>query len=260
MKKHIDRRVAPSLHSKRARSTDPNGPLPSLVEQLHDPLYALFLLKNGSAAPTKQAEFLDRMVGFLKDFERAAGKRGTPAEDVASVIYAVCAATDEVVQRARFVSDDGLEAFSLILTVCRGEGAGHKFFERLEHLRAKGKAHLSVLEVYHMCLLLGFEGKYRLGGSDTLHNLIVRVGEEILRMKGKSAGFAPHAERPDNVVNRVGPDRTLWVACAVFVLFGLVAYAGLRISLEREARTMLAKYNKVIEPLQAPANVTITLP
>ena len=46
--------------------------------------------------------------------------------------------------------------------------AGENFFNRLESLRARGSAHLQALEVFHMCLLLGFQGRYIIEGSEKL--------------------------------------------------------------------------------------------
>ena len=58
-------------------------------------------------------------------------------------------------------------------------------FEILEQLRSKGKARLASLEVFHYCLLLGFQGKYRIESIESLNHLVARVGDEIDYLKGK---------------------------------------------------------------------------
>jgi type VI secretion system protein ImpK len=127
-------------------------------------------------------------------------------------------------------------------------------------LRAKGSAHLQALEVYHLCLLLGFQGRFALDGRDKLNYLTARLGDEIARMRGKARAFAPHAERPDQIVHKLGSDTSLWVLCGVFALAGLGAYLGYRSALGHETDRALARYNDLIKLPPRSAYVTITLP
>jgi type VI secretion system protein ImpK len=111
-----------------------------------------------------------------------------------------------------------------------------------------------------MCLLLGFQGRYALDGHDKLNYLTARLGDEIARMRGKSRGFAPHAERPDQIVNRLQSDLSLWAFSAVVALAGLGAYLGLRTTLAHDTELAMADYNDVVKLPPRAANVTITLP
>ncbi|WP_287814879.1 DotU family type IV/VI secretion system protein [Pseudomonas sp.] len=111
-----------------------------------------------------------------------------------------------------------------------------------------------------MCLLLGFQGRFALDGKDKLNYLTARLGDEIARMRGKSRGFAPHAERPDQIVHKLGSDVSLWVLSAVFALAGLGAYAGFRTALVHETDTALASYNDLVKLSPRSASVTVTLP
>ena len=61
---------------------------------------------------------------------------------------------------------DARELQSLQLHLFGDHLASENFFHRLEELRVQGASQLPSLEVYHYCLLLGFEGKYRLEGPE----------------------------------------------------------------------------------------------
>lgn len=111
-----------------------------------------------------------------------------------------------------------------------------------------------------MCLLLGFRGRFALDAPDKLNYLTARLGDEIARMRGKARGFAPHAERPDQVVNRLRSDLSLWVLGSVFALAGLSAYIGFRATLSHNTGVAMAKFNDVVKMPPRAANVTITLP
>ena len=251
MSHHVERRVAPSSLQAAAA--------PSLVDIMVDGFYALFLLKSG-CGPQDKTAFAEHMTAFLGEVDRNAKAHGIPAEDVTAAKYAFCAAVDEIILRSDYDIRDAWETRPLQLRLFGDQLAGEHFFQRLEDLRAKGSVHLQALEVYHMCLLLGFEGRFALDGRDKLNYLGARLGDEIARMRGKSRSFAPHAERPDQIAHKLGGDISLWVLSGVFVLAGLGAWLGLRTALARETTTALASYNDLVKLPPRSANVTITLP
>ena len=251
--------TAPSLiGAAPAPATDSNAPQ-TLLDLMYDGFYALFMLKNGNA-PKNDGEFAARMTQFLDEFGRVAKKRGASSEDIDASKYAFCAAVDEIILRSRFTIADRWATNPLQLTLFGDQLAGENFFNRLEALRARGSAHLEALEVFHMCLLLGFQGRYALDGRDKLDYLVARLGDEIARMRGRTRGFAPHAERPDQVVNRLQSDLSLWVLGAVFMVAGLGAYLGFRTALSNDAGTRMAQYNDLVKLPPKAAHVTITLP
>lgn len=256
MSQHAERRAAPSLLNKRAAGGDGAH---SLVDLMYEGFYALFLLKNG-CGPQDKAAFTDHMMQFIGDVDHKARKLGIPADDIEAAKYAFCAAVDEIILRSQYEIREAWETRPLQLRLFGDQLAGEHFFQRLEQLRARGSERLQSLEVFHLCLLLGFQGRYALDSSDKLSYLGARLGDEIARMRGKNRGFAPHAERPDQIANKLRSDLSLWVLSAVFALAGLAAYLGFRATLARETDTTLAVYNDLVKLPPRAANVTITLP
>ena len=251
---HTERRAAPSASRNGA-----GGAPQSLVDIMYEGFYALFLLKGG-CGPQDKTGFADHMTAFLGDVDRNAKALGVPAEDVTAAKYAFCAAVDEIILGSDYEIREAWETRPLQLRLFGDQLAGEHFFQRLEDLRAKGSAHLQALEVFHMCLLLGFQGRFALDGKDKLNYLSARLGDEIARMRGKSRGFAPHAERPDQIVHKLGSDLSLWVLSVVFALVGLGAYLGFRTALAHDTDAALASYNDLVKLPPRSANVTITLP
>jgi type VI secretion system protein ImpK len=241
-----------------APSTETSSPT-TLMDLMYDGFYALFMLKNGNA-PGNDGEFAARMTQFLDEFGRAAKKRGAASEDVDASKYAFCAAVDEIILRSRFTIAERWATHPLQMSLFGDQLAGENFFNRLEALRTRGSAHVQALEVFHMCLLLGFQGRFALEGTEKLGYFTSRLGEEIARMKGKRGGFAPHAERPDQVAHRLRNDLPLWVLGTVFALICALGYIGLRTTLARNTGTRMAAYNDVIKMAPRQANLTITLP
>jgi type VI secretion system protein ImpK len=256
MSHHVERRTAPPQSGARgAAGTAPQ----TLVDLMYEGFYALFLLKNG-CGPQDKAAFADHMTQFLGDVDRNARTLGVAAEDVTAAKYAFCAAVDEIILRSDYEVREAWETRPLQLRIFGDQLAGEHFFHRLEDLRAKGSAHLQALEVFHMCLLLGFQGRYALDGHDKLNYLTARLGDEIARMRGKSRGFAPHAQRPDQVTNKLRSDLSLWAFGAVVALSGLGGFLGFRTALAHDTQVAMADYNDVVKLPPRAANVTITLP
>jgi type VI secretion system protein ImpK len=256
MSQHVERRAPPPPPgSRNAAGSTPT----SLVDVMYEGFYALFLLKNG-CGPQDKTAFAEHMTRFLGDVDRNAKALGVPADDVTAAKYAFCAAVDEIILRSDYDIREAWETRPLQLRLFGDQLAGEHFFQRLEDLRAKGGVHLQALEVFHVCLLLGFEGRFALDGRDKLNYLTARLGDEIARMRGKSRGFAPRAERPDQIAHKLGSDLSLWALAMVFTVTALGGYLGFRTTLSHETRTALAGYNDLVKLPPRSANVTITLP
>ena len=255
--------TAPSL-----LASAPSGPLApraaavepkSLLDLMYDGFYMLFLLRNRHA-PTDAEQFRLRLKDFLSVVDRGARKLHIPTEDLHLAKYAYCALVDEQVMMHQPALRADWERRPLQLEMFGEQLAGEHFFDHLEEVRQHGASRLQVLEVFHMCLLLGFQGRYLIEGSEKLSYLTSRLGDEIAHLKGKRAEFAPHALPADRVRHKLRTEVPVWVVCSVFALAGLLAFIGLRWSLDRQTQNDLGAYAQVIKMPAQTAHVTITLP
>lgn len=245
--------------AQRGSAIDGPRQVNSLVDLLYDGFFALFLLKSRNP-PKDDAELAVRMQRYLTEFERYAKNLNVTADDIHLSKFAFCAAADEIILRSQFKIRDSWERRPLQLALFGEQLAGETFFTKLEELRAKGAAHVQTLEVFHMCLLLGFQGKYMIEGTEKLRYLTARLGDEIASMKGKRAAFAPHWNRPDKVMHQLKSETPLWVIGSVFALLGLLAFLGLNTWLTRTTMNTLGSYEDLVKLAPRAANITITLP
>jgi type VI secretion system protein ImpK len=256
----VERRAIPTLMGGQRRQIQPGyGHVHTLLDLLQEGFYLLFMLKNGSAPPG-EAPFLDTITAYLAEFDSEARKLRAQGEDIDAAKYAFCAALDEIILSSQFPMRLAWERRPLQLVIFGDQLAGEHFFDRLETLRGGGGARLPALQVFHMCLLIGFRGKYALDAGDKLAYLTERLGDEIAHIQGKSRGFAPQAERPDQIVNKLRSNMPLWAISAVFGVTGLGAYIGLESSLSGSTERTLAGYTYLVKLAPRPAYVTITLP
>ncbi len=248
MSHFIERRAAPSQQR-----------VPSLVDLMHEGFHMLSLLRHGSKPPG-EAEFAAAIRSFLDDFGNQARELRIAADDIENAKYAFCAALDETILASSFALRDAWERRPLQLLLFGDQLAGEHFFDKLEQLRLKGSERLQALQVFHMCLLLGFRGRYALDDADRLSYLTARLGDEIAHLRGKDKGFAPRAARPDNVAHKLQSNAPLWIAGSVFTFAALVSFGAMRYMLASSTGTTLAAYQDVVKQPPQPATLTMTLP
>lgn len=231
----------------------------TLMDLMYDGFYLLFLLR-AKQGPSDADAFRSHIKEFLTGLERGATKLGSSAEEVHLCKYAFCATVDEAILMSQFKVRDAWQRQPLQLQFFGEQLAGEQFFAKLEALRREGASRVQILEVFHMCLLMGFQGKYLIEGSEKLNYLTARLGDEIAHLKGSRAAFAPHWAPPDQVRNRLKNEVPLWVIGSVFALLGVLAFTAMRWQLGRSTERDLAAYQEVVKLAPQAAHVTITLP
>jgi type VI secretion system protein ImpK len=174
--------------------------------------------------------------GLLKKAAAEAAQRGYTAEDTRVGTFAVVALLDETVLTLGNPVFHDWQRAPLAVELYGMGVAGEIFFSSVDRLLARkdstGLADL--LEVYYLCLLLGFGGRYGRGGSADLRDYTNRVGERIRQIRGTSPPLSPSSS-PDpgsTVVRRADPwTRRLAFTVGVCLLLALVLFAGFRLSL-----------------------------
>jgi type VI secretion system protein ImpK len=110
--------------------------------------------------------------------------------------------------------------------------AGEVFFQNLEQLlgRRDSTDLADLLEVHYLCLLLGYGGRYSVGGKVELHAIMTATRDRIRRIRGASADpFLNFEMEPEKTVEGRDP----WlkgflggaIACAVLMILLLVAFS-----------------------------------
>jgi len=109
--------------------------------------------------------------------------------------------------------------------------AGEVFFQRLNELlgRSDSPDLADLLEVFYLCLLLGFCGKYSTGGRGELAQTLSRTADKIHRIRGRFGQLSPGWTLPPETI-RVGVDSWVrklgWIAavCAILMVLLFVVY------------------------------------
>jgi type VI secretion system protein ImpK len=118
--------------------------------------------------------------------------------------------------------------------------AGEIFFENLKHLLGRRETHelADLLEVYQLCLLLGFAGRYSIIGRGELRAVIDAVDDKIRRIRQPRGEIAPYWRLPPQPFTQGSRDpwvkRMMWIATGsvgvallAFFLYLIVLRSGL---------------------------------
>jgi type VI secretion system protein ImpK len=122
--------------------------------------------------------------------------------------------------------------------------AGELFFRNLEQLMGRSdSADLAdLLEVHYLCLLLGYGGRYSIGGKGELQSITTATGERIRRIRGASYDpFLQVFQEPEVVKPTEDPwvKKLLIAAVACFVLV-LALFITFKITLGSSASEVRA--------------------
>ncbi|WP_027469730.1 type IVB secretion system protein IcmH/DotU [Deefgea rivuli] len=212
---------------------------PSLRELMEDGIYLLFLLRDGNS-PSSAPEFNRRVDHFFAQFDKNARNFNKDSAGIGEAKYAFCALMDEIILSSEFSLRDEWERMPLQLRIFGEHLAGEGFFDRLEILRRNPADNIEALEVFHTCLLLGFQGKYLLEGQEKLGYLTARVGQEIVQVRGGKAEFAPNWKLPQRFQAFVRHELPLWLYFALLALVGAGIFITYRVLLAQDLSKILA--------------------
>lgn len=140
------------------------------VRELFAELFAYLLLfeqmtLGGEFQPSYE-DVRGELSRLLEKQEAAALRQGMLKDEYEDACFAVIAWADEtVLKHASWVHHSQWSAFPLQLEHYQTTNAGEELFERLDRLRADQK---DLVEIYYLCLGLGFSGRYFLGLEDDL--------------------------------------------------------------------------------------------
>lgn len=186
-------------------------------------LTATVRVQSGRQQVQDPEHFRTRMKQALREIASTAARKGYSAEDVQEANFAVVAFLDESVLTADPCATEWARK-SLGEDLFGQRSAGEVFFKRLESLRANrdSPSLAEVLEVYYLCLLLGYEGKFAGGSKAELQLLMTNLRDRIERIFGRNPEFSPDGALPDEPVAIAAPADPLNTQVKLFALAAFV--------------------------------------
>jgi type VI secretion system protein ImpK len=181
-------------------------------------------LRANRQAVSDAASFRQQIRDALKLADNEARKRGYTADDVQLAIFAAVAFLDESILNLRNPIFADWPRRPLQEELFGHHVAGEIFFQNLQKILGRDESQETgdLLEVYQLCLLLGFAGRYSLSGRGDLRAIIEAVGEKIRRIRQSSTDISPFWALPQEKVNVNSGDP--WIKRLMYSAIGCIAF------------------------------------
>jgi type VI secretion system protein ImpK len=203
----------------------------NLALNLQEVLTAIVRLRANRQAVSDAESFRHHIREALRLAVTEAQHSGYQMEDIKLAAFATVALLDESILNSRNPLFADWPRKPLQEEMFGVHVAGQKFFDNTEELlsRVDSVDVADILEVYYLCLLLGYRGKYSVGNSGELQAIRDQIGFKIRRIRGTFPGLAREWALPPDPPPAAGADpwirRLAWAAigCAVLavIAFGI---------------------------------------
>ena len=198
------------------------------LADLCSPFFSLILTLATSKNYGDPKELRVKIGGLFARVEKEGLKEGFSPDDLHNAKYALVAVIDETISRSDWLAKGDWWENPLALEYFGENIAGNEFFNKLEETRLKGQKKAPLLEIYYICLALGFEGKYAFNPTE-LTPLIDQLGRELKSLRGTGGELSPHWSPPEETLMAASRQLPVWVITAavsgvVFVVFLILKF------------------------------------
>ncbi len=216
-----------------------------MKDLIRDFLSMALLIRRGSQAQ-EVTQFVRSVEQFFTGLEHDARAAGYSVEQVKDTQYALCAFLDESVLRAgESPLRSHFEVHSLQFQYFGVHLAGEGLFEKLTQLREDVKGNRDVLEVYHLCLALGFEGRYSLEQKEQLAYIANSLGQDLAKGQQVPQALSPDWALPDQVSHLLRYEVPMWLYVTLLAAGCGIVFWVLRWLLERDVALLAEQLTRL---------------
>ena len=223
-----------------------------------EPCFALILRIRSAEQRDDAPSFREAVRDLLDASERAAREAGNTDAQIQEALFAIVAFLDETIQESAWADKEQWRSRPLQLEAFGRYDAGEEFFVRLEALRADPVEQAAVLEVYYLCLALGYRGRYQVKDRAAVQTLVETLQADLSAAPtatGQLPARPDHRPASPRRVVRVAP---LHIAMAAVVLISGIYFAARSSAARTAERTsdalvgVIEERNRMYAPDPAP--------
>ena len=239
------------IQSRRPR--DPNAPLQraedlhfeDLAAQNENPIMRaagpLLLLLGRLRVAVLRASFaslMEQVAAAVNFFDCDIRSAGIPPEQANVAKYAICAMADDIVQNIPTEDRHVWTQYSMLSRFFGERIGGVRFFQELDRLKREPAVNYNVLELFHSCLALGFQGVHRtsVGGAGQLQAIQRDLYETLRRVRRRTTlPLAPRWRGQEMPLKHSKLRVPLWAVAGILAFALLDLFLFLRTTLSHHA-------------------------
>lgn len=233
--------AAPGPRRAAVQGHDLAAPNANPIMQAAGPLLLLLGRLRAALLRAPGANLRAQIATAIEKCDRDMIKAGVSPEEVKTAKYVLCASADEVLANLPAEERGGSTQSGLTTRFFGENSGGRQFFDELDRVESDPRAHIDLLELFHACLLLAFQGGRRGGQSGAA--ALEAISDDLSALLPKSGPAAPEALSPrwqgqplaGHAVRLRAP---LWAVAGMVGLLLFCAFIGFRMSLSRRAEAV----------------------
>ncbi len=187
--------------------------------------------------------FRNQVLHSVKNAEQAARARGYLDEDIKLAVFATVAFLDESLLNLRLPVFNDWVRRPLQEELFGRHVGGEIFFDHLQELleRRDSEETADVLEVYYLCLLLGYLGRFSISSKGDLRVLMEKTNDKISRIRKAGPDLSPEWALPPETAGQLQSDpwiRRILIGAAICIGLALVLFPIYKLSLGSEVTAL----------------------
>jgi len=220
-----------------------SGRTENLALIFQEMLTATVRLRSDRQQVTNADTFRAQVLNAIRVADQQARARGYTEDDIQLATFAAVAFLDESVLNLRKPIFKDWVRRPLQEELFGRHVAGEVFFENANQIlgRRDTPETADLLEVYQLCLLLGYQGKYSISSKGDLRALMGQIEDKIQRIRKGTASLSPGFPFEGDLSpgHRIDPWlRWLTIGFLSILVLTIVLFGVYRLSLGSGARTL----------------------
>lgn len=204
------------------------------------PLLSLLGWLRRSTVEANQEKLSSMIAEEVRAFDRRAAQAGVQPADARIATYALCETSDDVVLNLPGIDAAKWRSSGMLAQFFQTEEVGTGFFRALNTVLSNPESRYDLLELFHACLSLGFEGQYRTAPQKSdLERVRQDVYETLRYFKARpDLDLSPHwrglTEAPGGQSRRI----PVWAAAAAAVALVAASYFAMRVTITDQGEAL----------------------
>lgn len=187
-----------------------------------------------------------KLIAMFQSVESRGREAGHSHDVLTHSRYALAAFIDEMILNSHWSQKEHWASRPLQFELFGEYVAGEGFFKRLEAIRGTLPLNTELLELYVNCLILGFEGQYKIRDREKLRGLIEDVTREIQAKRKDTAPLSPSGRRPDELLELVKRELPAWVVIVTSLGIVFFFYLVLSFIISHDAGEVVTELEKLL--------------
>jgi type VI secretion system protein ImpK len=211
---------------------------PAIVSEICAPALLLGAQLRSANAFSDPPTLRRRITDLLDRIDEQLRDARVVSPDLQNIAFALTAFLDESISQSSWDYRSQWVSAPLCFERFNRLDAGEEFFVRLHALQSARPVSPDVLQIYFLCLTLGFRGRYLLRSNEEWYALVAEIGALVRNNSQQAPASLSPRGLPGEVIAAVVKEIPMWVFAVAAAGLALVTYFALTLMINWRAASL----------------------